>query len=793
MKRMGPVNRGEASRLLLGCLVGFFVATLASADRSERRRGPAFDMAPADTHWAFVALEKPSVPTIEGAASPVDAFILRELESRGMRQNAPSDRRSLIRRLSYDLIGLPPTAEEVEAFVADDSPEAYEKVVERLLASPAYGERWARHWLDVARYADTQGVFRGGRNAFGYAYRDYVVESFNEDKPYARFLLEQMVADQIELDEEEDLAALGFLTLGRTFFGRKDYIIDDQIDVVTRGLQGLTVSCARCHDHKSDPIPTADYYSLHGIFNSSRNPEELPVIRYPDDDDEYRSYEDEFARIEAEIEKKANEVIDTFLVEERSLAGVYLSAVDEGRSIEDDEAFVEFAGSKKINADVLRLWVDFLEMPEGRETPALADWFERDADGDVEAGVDAYNRRFELAAKGDESADPVAQAFLELEGSPLNPDREAVRKWIRRRIGGQTGTLQRELEALDWTHPGAPIRAHALVDEERPKNSRIYNRGDKGNLGEEVPRQYLQILNTSGRVSYTEGSGRLQLAKEIVDAANPLTARVFANRVWGWHMGGHLVDTPSDFGVRTSEPVHLDLLNWLAATLIESDWSPKALHRAIVYSETYRQSSELNRKGMAEDPANTLWHSFNKTRLDFESMRDTMLAVSGNLDRTIGGLPVDITDSKTNRRALYAFIDRQDMPGVFRTFDHPSPDVSSPKRLETAVPQQALFMMNNPFVIEQAKQLAARVSEESDVVGRIDRLYRYAFQREPTAAERQDGLAFIEATESLGPYQTNNEPDSAVDEANEILEGGLDSWEQYAQALLQSNELIFLD
>lgn len=766
--------------LILTLCIAVQFASIQSYARKERVN-PALNMAVADTHWAFVGLEKPAVPgdAVEGWGEAVDAFVERELIANGLAMSEEADRRTLIRRVTYDLTGLPPSMEAVEAFVANESPDAYVNLVESLLASPAYGERWARHWLDIARYADTAGVFRGGRYSFAHTYRDYVIRAFNEDKPYDRFLLEQLAADKLELEDKRDLAAMGFLTLGRSFFGRKDFIIDDQIDAITRGLQGLTVSCARCHDHKSDPIPMADYYSMHGIFASSKFPDELPIIADPVDPDSYQCYESERQRFQAKIDRIKDEVIDTFIVEERSLAGVYLNAVEEGSRIEDKEEFKVFAGSRKIDADILRLWVDYLDTESGRAHPALRKWFDEFREGDVETGVDYYNEGFKLAAENAEDADAAFVAFLNDADSPLNPDRGDVAVWIRRRINGKTGEWERQMKSLDWTSPGAPIRAHVMTDVEKPRNSKVYKRGDPKNLGDEVPRQYLQILNASGREPFSAGSGRLELARQIADAGNPLTARVFVNRVWGWHMGNPLVSTPSDFGVETPEPVHIDLLNWLAVTFIESGWSVKNLHRAILYSKTYRQSSDPTPEALEIDPANELWHSFPKTRLDFESMRDTVLAVSGNLDRTMGGVQVDITNPKENRRSVYAFIDRQDLPGMFRTFDHPSPDASSPMRLETEVPQQALFLMNSPFMIEGARQLIERVSNIEVHGERIQQLYRYAYQREAMSEEISDGLDFVGAMQL----------DAISGEDN----AALSNWELYAQALLQSNEMMFLD
>lgn len=761
------------------------IAQLPSLYSTSTDGHPAFDMATRDTHWAFVPLEKPEVPWQESVDSknPIDAFIAEKLKTEGLGMNSPASKRALIRRVTYDLTGLPPTFEEVDAFVKDDSPEGYTRLVDRLLTSPAYGERWARHWLDVARYADTKGIFRRGRYSFSYTYRDYVIDAFNSDKPYDRFIMEQIAADQMKLGEDKRaLAAMGFLTLGRTFFGRKDFIIDDQIDVVTRGLQGLTVSCARCHDHKFDPIPTADYYSLHGIFNSSEDPEELPVIKHPDDEEAYQLFLADQEVIRQKIADKSDEVIDKFLVEERSSTGDYLGAIEKGSTIDDEDEFKIFVGSKGINAELLKLWIDYASEDKNREHPVLKDWFLHYAVNDPKAGIEYYNEQFAAAVNSEETAYADIQAFFMEDGSPGNPDRKDISVWIRRKIGGAIGGLQGELQALDWTHPGAPIRAHILADVEKPKSSAVYLRGNKDTPGEEAPRRYLEILARTDRSTYEEGSGRLQLAREIADANNPLTARIFVNRVWGWHFGTSLVDTPSDFGVRTPEPVHLDLLNWLASNFIESGWSTKTLHRLIVLSETYRQSSDVDPEAHLKDPTNSLWHHFPRQRLDFESMRDTLLKVSGNLDPTMGGIQEDIQDPTSNRRTVYSFIDRKDMPGIFRTFDHPSPEATSPARFETVVPQQALFLMNSPFMIEQAKHLADSSSakgSDSDARARVRALYRRVYQRDPTQSEIFDGVDFISISEELTSAATSEER--------------LSVWELYAQALLLSNELIFVD
>lgn len=768
--------------LALGSLI-LFQGTVLGTTKLD----PAHDMSTAETHWAFVPLLKPQVPEALRpiGGNEVDAFILEKLNAEGLRQADPTDKRTLIRRVTYDLTGLPPTYEEVQAFLNDESDSAYERLVDRLLASEAYGERWARHWLDVARYADSKGIFRRGRYAFSHTYRDYVIQAFNEDKPFDQFVLEQIAADQLELGEDKSaLAAMGFLTLGRTFFGRKDYIIDDQIDVVTRGLQGLTVSCARCHDHKFDPIPIKDYYSLHGIFASSQDAKELPVIRHPDNEEDYQAYLDEQDRIDAEIREVTDKVIDTFIMEERSLTGSHLAAVDEARAIESEDDFKVFAGSKGVSDSILRLWVDYFEHESAEQHPLIRSWL--DSELDEKERIEDFNQRFAEATKDENDAYSDIKAYFDEADFPLNPDRDEVEVWIRRTIGGKTGDLSGEKMALEWTHPGAPFRAHILEDIPKPKNSSVYLRGDPKNLGEEVPRQYLQVLGGKNPEPFNEGSGRLELARAIASEDNPLTARVFVNRVWGWHMGKEIVDTPSDFGVRTPEPAQIDLLNWLASSFIESGWSMKALHRLIVLSNTYRLSSLPFEETLAQDSSNVLWHYYPKARLDFESMRDTLLMVSGNLDRTMGGLQVDITDPTTNRRTVYAYIDRRDVPGIFRTFDHPSPEATSPARFETVVPQQALFLMNSPFVIEQSKHLAQRSKLEAGEIAedRIRYMYQVLYQREATIDEVMAGLEFVD---QASQFPTNDVSEEGSEQQP------LSSWELYSQVLLFSNELMFLD
>jgi hypothetical protein len=609
------------------------------------------------SHWAFQPVKRPSLPDVkhrDWAQTPLDVFVLAQLEAKGLTPSAAADRRTLLRRASYDLTGLPPTAAEIEAFENDPDPRAFDRVIERLLASPHYGERWARHWLDVARYADTKGyVFTADRNyPNAYRYRDWVVQAFNRDLPYDQFLVQQIAADRLPGEDKSRLAAMGFLTVGRRFLNNQNDIIDDRIDVLTRGTMGLTVTCARCHDHKFDPIPTEDYYSLYGVMASSVEPNE-------------------------------------------------------------------------------------------------------------------------------------------------------------------------------------PAEYMTLADAEKPVDAHVFVRGNAGNPGAAVPRQFLKLLAGDNRQPFADGSGRLELARAIVSPDNPLTSRVIVNRVWLQYFDRPLVETPSDFGVRSQPPTHPELLDYLAATLVEDGWSLKNLTRMILRSATYQQASFDRPECRAVDSENKLLWRMNRKRLDFEGMRDALLAVSGQLSPELGGPAASLTAAPwPRRRTLYGSIDRQNLPNLFRTFDFASPDTHSPQRFQTTVPQQALYLMNSPFMGDQVRALAARVDAPAgDAKGRIESLYRLALGRKPFEPEMALGEAFLatEAAQAPSAPAVTAAPANAVAAAEPAAEaakakaaaeskpaGGdepektkrrkekddeplppagppLSPWERYVQVVLLSNEFLHVD
>ncbi len=656
---------------------------------------------PTRDHWAFQPVKKPPVPQVSDPAwiaNPVDAFILAKLEQNGMKPSPRADKRTLLRRATFDLIGLPLKPEEVKAFLEDDSADAFAKVIDRLLDAKQYGERWARFWLDTARYSDTKGEVKKKKEdphyPFAWTYRDYVIQSFNSDKPYSRFIIEQLAADKLpNLNDRTTLAALGLLTLGDRFNNNANDIINDQIDVVTKGFLGLTVSCARCHDHKFDPIPMRDYYSLHGIFASCREPAELPVIAAAAKPSDYTDYQ---------------------------------------------------------------------------------------------------NRRTALERQ-----------LKELESKPKKGQKRP-RKELQKEIGEIKNTLAR----LELTHPGAPVRATALEDKPKPADSRVFIRGEAENKGEVAPRRFLEVLSGPKRQLFRYGSGRVELANAIASTNNPLTARVMVNRIWLHHFGEGIVTTPDDFGTQSAPPSHPELLDFLASRFMEEGWSIKGMHRLMMLSSTYQQSSETNPRFAQTDPNNRLLWRANIRRLEFEPLRDSLLAIGGKLDLTVGGKPVDLTSEPySTRRTVYGYIDRSNLPELFNHFDFANPDLTTGKRYQTTVPQQTLFLMNSPLVVEQAKNLVARPDfhSTSDDTARIELLYELIYQRPPKPEEIELAEEFLD--EGPSSERVTFTPVDVLKEkrARRLAAGRqgkaaqftprppLSRWEEYAHALLQANEASYIN
>jgi hypothetical protein len=743
---------------------------------------------------------------VSGAAWPsgaLDHFVLAKLRENGMQPARRAGRRTLIRRVTLDLTGLPPTPGEVDAFVAADSPGAYRRLVERVLASPRFGERWGRHWLDVARYADTKGYLAGNQARLfthSYTYRDYVIDAFNADLPYDRFIIEQVAADKLELgDDKQPLAAMGFLTLGRRFLNNPHDIIDDRIDVVTRGMMGLTVSCARCHDHKYDPIPMADYYSLYGVFASSHEPGDKPFISDAIDPIQRAAFDEERKRREDKLSNYKREQYARVREQVKEQTGDYVWAAHRATKVPAGKVD-ELARKAKLDPELTRRWMRHLAKRRESGDPVFAAWF---ALTKLDAGSFGEQAKAVLGGEPLANAHPAVRAALAEAGSleaaakslgqllyKAKSDQPKLREAVHSDdspaklsdgdvnrvmdVEGRQGirSRKRKFDELEGEHSGAPNRAMVLLDNASPHNPRIFRRGNPGMKGDAVPRRFIAALSHGERKPFVEGSGRLEMAEAIADPGNPLTARVMANRVWQRLFGSGLVITPSDFGVRAEPPSHPKLLDFLAADFVDNGWSVKALIRGIVTSSTYQQGETVHPKYAERDPGNRLLWQMNRKRLDFEAMRDSVLSVSGNLTLKQGGRSVHIANKPDARcRTVYGFVDRQNLPNLFRTFDFAGPDTTCPQRFTTTVPQQALYLLNSPFIEAQAKRLSARSGVTSaDDEERIRVIYRLAYQREPSAAELALAKGFVDE-----------------------FVPSVAAWERLGQALLVSNEMMFVD
>ncbi|MFO0901391.1 MAG: PSD1 and planctomycete cytochrome C domain-containing protein [Pirellulales bacterium] len=803
-------------------------------------------------YWSFRPVLSKPVPALTSAdgvlarwgRSPVDAFIAQSWQTAGATPGPAVDRRTLLRRLYLDLVGLPPSYEETVEFVEDpgQTDELVGRVIDRLLASPCYGERWGRHWLDVARFADTKdGVLMYGDDRirpYAYTYRDYVIRAWNEDLPFDRFVQEQLAADLLEPQVEPwRLAALGLLTLGRMYDNNVHDIIDDQIDVVTRGFLGLTVACARCHDHKYDPIPMADYYSLYGVFASSESPLEPPLIddpaRYPGGvefekqaavkREDLRKFVDDQYEL---LSRTARERTVDYLIKaattkpdplETAIFFLSLSPEDlrppitarwrrliEQRSQPDDPVFAPWLALMQIRGEpseagafarqAAAVLEELARRPAGVEpgqvNPRVLAALRQATLSDRESVARAYGdallsayRESEQARTGAASSsptvdDPARRQLADLAAGPTSPayfPKSQTRRYMSRGETDAFGGKVKDIDLLAVRSPSAPPRAMSVQDAPASVEPRIFTRGNPSLPGRAVPRQFLEIASSKSRTPFTGVSGRLDLARAIASPDNPLTARVFVNRVWMEHFGEPLVSTPSDFGTRATPPLQVDLLDWLAGKWMREGWSIKSLHRELMTTSLYQLSAASNADSRASDPENRLLTRLPRRRLDWEAMRDTLLSASGRLELRGAGRPVDVAGDPTARvRTVYGLVDRQSLPGVFRAFDFATPDQSVERRPRTMVPQQALFALNSPFMIEQTKSLLARpeVARATTPEEKVRALYQTVLARTPEAEELREAVEFAAA------------------------KGGgsqLSRWELLGQTLLSCNELLYLD
>jgi hypothetical protein len=633
--------------------------------------------------WAFQPPVKHAPPVVQRQAWPrkeLDHFVLAELEKRSLTPSKRAARADLIRRATFDLIGLPPTPAEIDAFMTDPMPDAFAKVVDRLLDSRHYGERWGRHWLDVARFADDKALAVSKASPHSYRYRDWIVQALNSDMPYDRFLRLQLAGDlasEPERDAFIRLAGLGFQGLGAEYhkgnFPAQVMAdeLDDRIDTLSRGILGLTVACARCHDHKYDPIPTADYYSLAAAYQGS-SLTELPLV--PEEVARFKKWESEVKDREAKLNQWLQEQV------------------------------------KKLD---LRVKKD---------------------------GKPAAIKDLPALLKGD--------------------DRKHY------------DALKADVDRLKSAAPPSPTMVHGVAGGGQAMKVNI--RGNVERQGDLAPPGFLRVLLPSSQPppkSFT----RLDLADAIIDPRNPLTARVFVNRVWQHHFGRGIVATSSNFGKLGERPTHPELLDTLAVRFVESGWSIRWLHREIMLSATYQQASAARVELAIKDPENHYLGRMSPRRLDFEAWRDALLAVSGRLDATFGGPPLELNDPKVKnvRRTIYSRVSRAVPNAMLTMFDFPDANVTSERRSVTTVPQQQLFALNGEFMIECARAFAARLEKaEADDELRVALAYRTALGRPPSAAEESASLEFLRSTP-----------------AGERLS----AWEQFAQALLASNEFAWVE
>jgi mono/diheme cytochrome c family protein len=836
----------------------------------------------ARAHWAFQPLQNPVPPKVAGVKSNIDAFVRGKLAEKGLKPAAPASRATLIRRAYYDLIGMPPSVEEVRAFLSDKSPDAWAKVIDGLLASPHYGERWGRHWLDSARYSDTTGLLNGGaknrfadfRYANAWTYRDWVVSALNKDLPYDQFLTLQLAADKLPVSQSDpkQLAALGFLTVGKRFQDNNDQI-DERIDTVTKATLGLTVSCARCHDHKFDPIPTADYYSLHGVFASIDEPEELPAVAPSTDPEQKADYEQKLSALlirgrrdyfdyaayrQAEFlkaptawlqaaqgnprSKETGDILEAAGLPSNLQSRYLIGAL---RARPDHPVLGPLARLMRTNPQMLRrggpqLLNRLLGNRDGQAFNPIVVRELQSAQPKTPAEVAAvYGKLYErLAPKAREllqarrdsktpaGMDTATVQLLEVP-FPLPPAESIQSTEKLRELAAKFQADPRaaarfpfnEINQLDITHPGAPGCAMVVRDSEEARDSRILIRGERARPGDVAPRRFLECLSGPSRTNFTEGSGRLDLARAIVSPSNPLTARVAVNRIWMHHFGQGFVRTTDDLGNQSEKPSHPELLDWLAFRFIKDGWSLKKLHRIVMLSETYQQSSDTNLAFEKVDAQNRLLWRSNLRRLDFESIRDSLVHLTGKLDPTIGGKPVNITDEPyIYRRSIYGYIDRLFLSDLLTQFDVSDPNAPNTGRISTIVPQQALFFMNSPMAVDVARQVAGRpeVATATTEAEKIRATYLILFQRSPRPEEVQLGQQFLAQTAK----QESALPDSPTSilpgrrpvrrqPMPQMQRGGkyapiknntamverapLEPLELYAQALLCSNEFVYVN
>jgi hypothetical protein len=675
-------------------------------------------------HWSFQKVTRPDCPTVNHAQwvrNPIDTFIVSQLEAKEIEPGPAADKISLIRRAYLDLIGIPPGPEEVDAFLVDRSSQAFAKVVDRLLASPHYGERWGRHWLDLARFAESEGFKADETRPNAWRFRDYVIQSFNDDKPYDRFVREQIAGDELWPNDPDALVATAFNrhypdeSNARNLRQRRQEILNDITDTVGSVFAGMTYACARCHDHKYEPILQTDYYRLQAFFANTAARDDVVLTS----EAQVRRYQ---ARLET-WEESTREI------------RAQMEAIEAPKRKALEAEYFE-----KYPAEIQAI----LNKPEQERNP-----FER-----------------QMAWKARQYLDPKSREYV---GSPedvvakLKGDEK--RRWLQ---------LKAELDRFDHLHPGELPQGSAMTDlDDVAPGTHLLSKGVFDQPREEVKPGFLQILDPQpARVippSHLRSTGRrTALANLLIDSQNPLTARVMVNRLWHYHFGKGIVGTTSDFGLKGDRPTHPGLLDWLASEFMQNGWSIKHLHRLIMASGTYQQSSRYRIEAAKIDPDNKLLWRFPLCRLEGEVIRDSALTVAGLLNPKMGGpsifpeLPpgmptprggwkVDQDVAERNRRSVYVFVRRNTRYPLFDSFDMPDPHESCSRRNVTTSPIQALHLLNSNLTLQWAQNFAGRIVRSAGThrAKQIEMAFRLAYSRFPDKAEKQIAEKFFKSHRAL--------------------------------------------
>jgi cytochrome c553 len=742
----------------------------------------------------------------------------------------------LIRRAYFDLIGLPPSPQEAADFIADRSPDAWSRIVDRLLANPHYGERWGRYWLDLARYGEDQAhSFEPRLYPQGFRYRDWVTNALNADMPYDQFVKEQIAADLLnEPDKENRIAALGFFALGPVYYGDGKMFdqYDDRVDTLSRSVLALTVACARCHDHKFDPISQKDYYGLAGVFASSNYIESPVTEANAETKDGKPAAADGIVNRNDAINKKAAE-LEKFVTEQQSQfrsrfspeISRYVQAawkLRNRRKADPKLTIEQFAATEKLDPVVLERWAQYLEKPaEGdHEQPHLAAWRSLIKAEDPKTDLSANEKSIADVRKIADDLQAKIQgmtsrriASAEQKANKAGGDRpvplDKTENAVLDEITGNDGVLTVPQDKLNSLLNGDPrLRfgiltaelsrlkmgafVHALTDAAKPTNLPVLARGNPEAPGKEEPRHFLSLLCADANPApFKQGSGRLELANAITDRSNPLTARVIVNRVWQHHFGVGLVRTASNFGMLGDPPSNPDLLDYLTSQFIKGGWSLKSLHRQIMLSAAYQMTSASDPHRLEIDPDNRLVWRMPRRRLEVEAWRDSMLAVSGALDLKIGGPSLQLASADNHRRTYYAAVSRHDLDAMLRLFDFPDPNATIDTRMTTTVPLQQLFVLNSEYMARQARAFAARLNSIpgcSDA-DRVRQAFALAFNRTPSAVELALALNFLSGPKPYGPEPSASTQSAPAQKKPEPLT----RWEQYAQVLLSSNEFMYVD